>query len=80
MVLSQTQEIHRQPPEPQKLAVVDFDATMACIKNHIIFKNFKNYLFIYFFFVDKILHYKGEHTKACTVLTQALEVGLDKTK
>ena len=57
MVLLQPQEIHREPTEPQKLAVVDFD-----------------------FFVDKIVYYKGEHTKACTVLTQALEVEPDKTE
>ena len=36
MVLLQQQEIHRQPTEPQKLAVVDFDAAMVNIKNHFI--------------------------------------------
>ena len=36
MMLLQPQEIHRQPTEPQKLAVVDFDAAMEYIKNHLI--------------------------------------------
>ena len=36
MVLLQPQKIHHHPTETQKLAVVDFDAAMVYIKNHLI--------------------------------------------